>query len=273
MTQDERADEMAALRRETQAIWEQKADHWDAQMGEGNTFHNQLVAPAAARLLAPQAGETILDVACGNGQFSRQLAALGVTVVAADFSTTFLARAATRTTAHAERITYRQLDATDEAALLALGTERFDAAVCNMALMDMPMIAPLLRALRQLLKPEGRFVFAVPHPCFNNNATRLTLEEEDHAGELRETRGVRIAEYLQIPPGKGAGMPGEPVPHYYFHRPLHELLGECFAAGFALDGLEEPSFAPETTSRRALSWAHHRQIPPALVVRIRPVPR
>lgn len=265
MTQDERADELAALRRETRAIWEQKADHWDAQMGEGNTFHNQLVAP--------QAGETILDVACGNGQFSRQLAALSVTVVATDFSATFLARAAARTTAHVERITYQQLDATDKTALLALGVGRFDAAVCNMALMDMPTIAPLLRALRQLLKPEGRFVFAVPHPCFNNNATRLTLEEEDRAGELRETRGVRIAEYLQIPPGKGAGMPGEPAPHYYFHRPLHQLFGECFAAGFALDGLEEPSFAPETTSSRALSWAHYRQIPPALVVRVRPVPR
>jgi len=243
MMQHERADELAALRRETRAIWEGKADYWDAQMGEGNAFHNQLVAPAATRLLAPQAGETILDVACGNGQFSRQLAALGV------------------------------LDATDEAALLVLGAGRFDAAVCNMALMDMPTIAPLLRALRQLLKPSGRFVFVVPHPCFNNNATRLTLEEEDRAGELRETRGVRIAEYLHIPPGKGAGMPGEPAPHYYFHRPLHELLGECCAAGFALDGLEEPAFAPETTSGRALSWAHYQQIPPALAARLRLLPR
>ncbi len=273
MTQHKQDNGLAALRRETQAIWEQKADHWDAQMGEGNTFHNQLVAPAAARLLAPRAGETILDVACGNGQFSRQLAALGATVVATDFSATFLARAAARTIEYTERITYQQLDATDEAALLTLGAGRFDAAICNMALMDMPTIAPLLSALRRLLKPGGRFVFAVPHPCFNNNATRLTLEEEDRAGEIWETRGVRITEYLQIPPGKGAGMPGEPVPHYYFHRPLHELLGACFAAGFALDGLEEPSFAPDTTSGRALSWAHYRQIPPALVARVRSLPR
>jgi 2-polyprenyl-3-methyl-5-hydroxy-6-metoxy-1,4-benzoquinol methylase len=273
VTQHERADQLTALRRETREIWEQKAAYWDAQMGEGNAFHNQLVAPAAARLLAPRAGETILDVACGNGQFSRQLAALGATVVATDFSATFLARAAARTEEHAERITYQQLDATDEAALLTLGTGRFDAAVCTMALMDMPTITPLLRALWQLLRPGGRFVFVVPHPCFNNNATRLTLEEEDHAGELRETRGVRITEYLQIPPGKGMGMPGEPAPHYYFHRPLHELLGECFAAGFALDGVEEPSFTPATTSNRALSWAHYRQIPPVLAARIRPLPR
>jgi 2-polyprenyl-3-methyl-5-hydroxy-6-metoxy-1,4-benzoquinol methylase len=273
MTQDKGADELAVLRQETQSLWEQKADFWDARMGEGNAFHKQLVAPAAERLLAPQPGETILDVACGNGQFSRQLAALGATVVATDFSATFLARAAARTIEHAERITYQQVDATDEAALLALGVGRFDAAVCNMALMDMPTIAPLLRALRQLLRSGGRFVFTVQHPCFNNNATRLTFEEEDRAGELRETRGVRIAEYLHIPPGKGVGMPGEPVPHYSFHRPLHELLGECFAAGFALDGLEEPAFAPETTSSRALSWAHYRQIPPALVARLRPMPR
>ena len=138
-----------------------------------------------------------------------------------------------------------------------------------MALMDMTTITPLLRALAQLIKPGGRFVFAVPHPSFNSNATRLALEEEDRGGELHETRSVRVNAYLQIPPGKGMGMPGEPNPHYYFHRPLHELLGACFAAGFALDGLEEPAFSADDVGTRSLSWLNfsrfHRYSPPALI--------
>ena len=46
------------------------------------------------------------------------------------------------------------MDATDAAQLLALGAGRFDAAVCNMALMDMTTIDPLLRALPRLLKSK-----------------------------------------------------------------------------------------------------------------------
>jgi 2-polyprenyl-3-methyl-5-hydroxy-6-metoxy-1,4-benzoquinol methylase len=263
------ASELAALTRATQELWEGKAHFWDTQMGEGNAFHRALVGPVVERLLAPQPGETFLDVACGNGQFARRLAQLGARVVATDFSATFLDRARARTTGHAERIDYRLADATDEAQLLALGIGRFDGAVCNMALMDMTTIAPLLSALTKLLKPGGRFVFAVPHPCFNSNATRLGIEEEDRGGEPHETRSVRVAAYLHIPPGKGMGMPGEPNPHYYFHRPLHELLGACFAAGFALDGLEEPAFVTGEVVNCPLSWLNFPQIPPVLAARLR----
>lgn len=231
-------DDLRALTRETQEIWEDKAAYWDEQMGEGNLFQRYLIGPAAERLLGVQADELVWDVGCGNGVFSRRLAALGARVVATDFSPTFLERARARTTEHSDRIEYLLVDAIDEAQMLSLGERRFDAAVCNMALMDMTSIEPLLHALARLLKPGGRLIFTVPHPCFNLNGTRLVLEVEDREGQLVETYAVQVFNYLHVPPGKGAGMPGEPVPHYYFHRPLHELLGACFAAGFVLDGLD-----------------------------------
>lgn len=263
-------DDLRDLTRETQVIWDSKADFWDQRMGEGNAFQRVLVGPAAERLLAIQPGETVLDLCCGNGVFSRRLAALGASVVAADFSPRFIERARARPSAHAGRIDYRVADATDEAQLLALGAGRFDAVVCNMALMDMPTIDPLLRAVPRLLKPGGRFVFAVPHPCFNNNATRMTLEREDRAGTLVERHAVQVADYLHQPPALGMGMPGEPAPHHYFHRPLGELLGACFAAGLVLDGLEEPAFPPDPATAGTLGWSTLRGIPPVLAARLRP---
>jgi SAM-dependent methyltransferase len=263
-------DEARRLVPETQAIWDAKATFWDARMGDGNTFQRVLVGPAVERLLAVRPGETVLDVACGNGVFARRLAALGARVVATDFSERFLELARARSADLGESIDYRLADATDEAQLLAFGEGRFDAVVCAMALMDMPTVEPLLRAARRLLVPGGRFVFAIPHPAFNSNATRLGIEEEDRAGELVETRSVRIAGYLGLPPGKGTGMAGEPVPHWYFHRPLGELLGACFAAGFVLDGLEEPAFGPEAAGPAALSWENFPGIPPVLVARLQP---
>ena len=134
-----------------------------------------------------------------------------------------------------------------------------------MALQDMPAVEPLFGALARLLTPAGRFVFAVPHPAFNfPGGTRLALEEDDVAGRLVETYSVRVSNYLAVPPVLGAGMPGEPAPHHYFHRPLSRLLGAAFGAGFVLDGLEEPAFGPEDRAGRPLGWANFTAVPPVL---------
>ncbi len=261
-----------ALTPETQAIWEQNAGFWDEQMGEGNEFQRLLVGPAAERLLALRPGERVVEAACGNGVFSRRMAALGAQVVASDFSPTFVARAQARAAGqpYADRVTFHIADATDEAQLLALGASgAFDAAYCGMAFMDMTTIEPLLHALKQLLKPNGRFVFSLAHPCFNSGTFRLGIEEEDRAGELVTTYYVRIAGYTQPQAARGLGMLGQPAPHYYFHRSLSELFGACFRHGFALDGLEEPTFSSGSSSPRPLSWANFTDIPPVLVARLR----
>ena len=152
--------------------------------------------------------------------------------------------------------------------LHSLGDRKFDAAVCTMALMDIPTIEPLLTALPSLLKPGGRFVFSVQHPCFNSNGCRMVAEEEVVDGELVTRHGVQVHSYLDLPAGPGVGIIGQPEPHYYFHRPLHQLLGACFAAGFVMDGMEEPAFPAEATSDRKLRWQDYAQIPPVLVARM-----
>ena len=210
----------AELTPDTQAVWERNACWWDEQVGEGNAFQKQLVGPATERLLGPQPGQHILDLACGNGVFSRRLAALGTRVLACDFSPSFLEWARARTVEHSERVEYRLVDLTDKRQLLALGERRFDAAVCGMALMDMAAITPLLEGLCVLLKPGGRFVFSVLHPCFNTTGCTMVAEREDRDGELRTTHAVQVKRYLSLGPAKGVGIPGQPVPHYYFDRPL-----------------------------------------------------
>jgi hypothetical protein len=54
--------------------------------------------------------------------------------------------------------------------------------------------------------------------------------------EMADTDGqtLKIPAYLDIPPSKQIGAPNEPVPHYYYHRPLHQLLGEVFTGKLVL---------------------------------------
>ena len=137
-----------------------------------------------------------------------------------------------------------------------------------MALMDIASITPLLRTVRRTLKPDGRFVFSVPHPCFNTSGTTLLAERDDYEDQVTLSFSVRVRRYKGLAPQRAVGIIGQPQPHYYFHRPLEILLAACFAAGFVLDGLEEPAFdTPSGDS--TLRWNNCTEIPPILVARLR----
>lgn len=265
-------DQARILNEEGRTLWDQKATFWDELHGdEGNKFHRRLISPAIEKLLALRPGERVLDIACGSGVMARRLAQLGGRVTAVDFSTALLERAQARRQSSGTPIHYAVVDATDEEALAALGEGEYDAVVCTMALMDMPLITPLYRAVRRLLRADGRFVFATAHPAFNSNNPVFNVERGDQGGVMVTHRTLKIANYLDIPPTKGMGAPNEPVPHYYYHRPLHQLLGEAFAAGLCLDGLEEPAFnAEDADPARPLAWDSFTQIPPILAARLRP---
>jgi 2-polyprenyl-3-methyl-5-hydroxy-6-metoxy-1,4-benzoquinol methylase len=198
------------------SAWETNAAFWDEQMGEGNKFFDLLLWPAVERLLKPAPGESMLDIACGNGLTSRRLASAKTNVTAFDASAAMIALA--RKHAEPGDIDYRVIDATDRVALLGLGTAPFDGALCNMALMDMADIDPLMKALATLMKPGGRFVFSVVHPCFNNPSTVQMGELEDRNGTLVATYSVKIARYVTPFSQVGVATPGQPVPHLYFHR-------------------------------------------------------
>jgi SAM-dependent methyltransferase len=237
-----------------------------------------LTWPATERLLELQPGERVLDAACGNGLTSRRMAAKGADIVAFDFAEELIEHAVRRTEEAASTtysdsggITYHVLDATDEDALLGLGQGEFDAALCSMAFFDMAEIEPLMRAVKQLLRPGGRFVFSVIHPCFNNSTMAHVAELEDRAGELVTVYSVKVFGYMTPTVARGAAIAGQPKPQLYFHRPLQELLGAGFRAGFFLDGLEERAFPPDhAPGRNPLAWSgKFSEIPPVLVGRLR----
>ncbi|MGD8404498.1 MAG: hypothetical protein PVJ21_12620 [Anaerolineales bacterium] len=66
---------------ESQNAWDANAEVWDELMGDkGNDFFQILQWPVVVSLLEPQAGDRILDVACGNGLTSHKLAEFGAFV-------------------------------------------------------------------------------------------------------------------------------------------------------------------------------------------------
>ena len=252
------------LHDDVRSAWDQLAEFWDERMEAGATWQRHLIQPPVERLLQLQPPERVLEIACGNGEFSRRMADLGGNVLATDFSEQMLERARS----HRSDVEYRSADATDVQALLALGEPTsFDAVVCNMAIMDMESIEPMVAAASRLLKPGGRFVFSTLHPAFNSGDARPTVEL-DPEGHTTEVYSVKVSSYGRPLTGKGVALPGQPVEQWYFHRPLWMIFQPFFEHGFALDGLAEPLVDPDRGDPGTPMHAYT-QVPGVLVARMR----
>ena len=253
----------------TRDVWEANAEVWDARMGdEGNDFFNLLCWPSLVSLLAPEPGQQVLDIACGNGLTSRRLAALGANVTAFDFSANLIEKAKTRENPNS-LITYRVIDATNADQLLSLGEQNFDSALSNMALFDMADIETLFRSLPRLLKSNGTFVFSLTHPAFNNASSMHVMEEFDD-GEIKTVYSLKISRYMTPYRAKGLALRGQPKPQMYFERPLKYYLNLGFQNGFVLDGFEERAFPPDHPQTSPLGWGgKFSEIPPVLIARFR----
>lgn len=246
---------------ESKKRWEKNADFWDERMGEdSNRFHREIIRPSTEELLDVNEGEEILDIACGNGNFSKRLVDLGAKVTAFDYSANLIENAKKRCSLYLDKIKFKQIDATNYDQFIELGPEGFDKAVANMALMDIADIDPLFNAVYKLLKSKGVFVFSIMHPCFQPPKMRKIIEIED-LGEKVETRNsIQIFNYITSQCYEGNGIVGQPVPQLYYHRPLSELFEQSFKAGFLVNGVKEPVFSTDKTE-----W---NEIPPALIIRL-----
>lgn len=252
--------------------WDIIAPAWDESVGDGSDFQKLLVFPTTDAFLQPGPGQRILDVCCGNGNYTRRLGRNGCEVVAFDGSAKMIELARARTRPEHGQIAYAVADACDEASLNQLTGPAFDAVVCSMAMMDLPTLDPLLRFVRRVLKPGSPFVFSVGHPAFHTNeplkfATQSDGGEDD--GAAAQTFGLLVTRYLTDWPHPSRGLLTQPVPNMLYHRPLSGLLRACFSAGFTLDALEEPAFPPDTRLRSPFSWARRPDLPPVLICRLR----
>jgi trans-aconitate methyltransferase len=100
-------------------------------------------------LLSPRTGEQILDLGCGTGHLTAQMAESGAQVTGVDSSTDMIAAA---------REAYPNLEFQIADARNLPFREEFDAVFSNATLHWVPEAAEALRSIRQALRPGGRFV-------------------------------------------------------------------------------------------------------------------
>ncbi len=211
-------------------------------MGErGDLWHRSLIDPPLLRLVGRVRGRALLEVACGNGhlvrRFARQGAALSVGV---DLSGASIRCARSREARHPSGAVFRVADATR----LPFHDRSFDVVLANMALMNIRDLGEAVAEAARVLRPDGRFLFSISHPCFDLDE-RSVWEVEDGVGAdglARPTVWRKIRGYREEGLGRTPWRVSRRTVLWTetYRRTLSSYARCLYDAGLALSRLEEP---------------------------------
>lgn len=185
---------------------------------------------AEAQLLGPVAGlrdQRVLEVGAGGAQCSRWLAAQGVDVVATDVAAGMLARAD-----HLDAVTGVHVEKVlADARALPFADASFDVVFTAYgAIAFVPDAAAVHAEVARVLRPGGRWVFAVTHP--------IRWAFPDDPGE----RGLTAdRSYFDRTPYVERDSSGAPV-YAEYHRTLGDHVRDVVAAGLVIGDLVEPEW-------------------------------
>jgi len=195
-----------------------------------------MAIPTLIDLLRPRQGERILDIGCGAGALCAAVSRANAEYVGVDLSEKLIAAAKKHHRGHRFYVG----DATNLPSVSALSKESFDGATFLLSLQDINPLEGAIQSAAWALKPEGRLVLLLIHPCF-----RIPRQSGWGVDEQRKLKYRRIDKYLSkldVPMQKyGAGR--QDVTRS-FHRPLHAYVNTLFSQGFVTEELLETEAPP-----------------------------
>jgi SAM-dependent methyltransferase len=217
-------------RRAKGTSWGHVADWYHEHVTSSeDTYHEQVVRPNLLRVVGDVAGKRVLDLACGEGFFSRALAEAGAKVTGADIATELIELAKKQ---GPDSITYIAAPAEK----IPLRDDSFDTAVCVLALQNIADLSAAFAEVSRLLKKGGEFIVVLNHPSFRiPRLSQWGFDAKDNI-QYRRIDGYLSERRADIRMHPGSDPSAATVS---YHRPLQFYVKEFAKNGFVLVGLEE----------------------------------
>jgi 2-polyprenyl-3-methyl-5-hydroxy-6-metoxy-1,4-benzoquinol methylase len=194
---------------------------------QGDLTRQYLLNPTLFALLGDVRQLTILDAGCGQGYLARLLAKQGAHVTGIEPADAFFTYALRREQIEPLGIDYLQADLSTWSPI----PNSFDVVIANMVLMDIvDYQAALLNCVRAL-RPTGKLIFSILHPCF------------EEAGSAWKEKGyVAVRDYFRE-------RAIEQTYGYFIHRPLSSYLNSVVRAGCVIQQVLEPQLEGAIAAR------------------------
>jgi ubiquinone/menaquinone biosynthesis C-methylase UbiE len=219
--------------------WGGVAGWYDTHLEKsGDTYHEKVVYPNLLRILGDIKGKRILDLACGQGQFSRLMRDGGAYITGVDLGKELIAIAEANNKSVKEtgthKATYFNGSADD---LYMLKDSSFDTVVCVLALQNIEKLQKTIEEAHRVLVKGGSFIFVLNHPMFRNPRHTHWGYDESHNVQYR-----RVDEYMSESHVKIDMTPGSATKKKFtvsFHRPLQMYVKALAKQGLLVNRLEE----------------------------------
>lgn len=214
-----------------------------AQTGESRIY---FIMPYTFAKLGDVAGKKILDLGCGEGGYSRELARRGAQVVSVDCSKSALCYAMEQ--AEKENLAIRHY-LRNSNNLFGIENDFFDIVLCSMMLMDCEDFDGTIKAAARVLKPGGKLLASVLHPCFDGNHD--TGIGRQGVGIDRQ---VVVMNYFEPKTWEAPLWRGK-TPVIWRHRTMQDYVKTFVKNGFSIVDLDEPRATDEQAQRSvAIAW-------------------
>jgi ubiquinone/menaquinone biosynthesis C-methylase UbiE len=241
------------MKKQTNTGWGDVAEWYDKHLSSDDTFHAQVITPNLLRIVAPR-GKNVLEIGCGEGYFSRLLAAGGAEVVASDISEELISIAEKK----GGNVQYHVAPA-DVQPFVDTGTA--DIVLAVLTLQNMERIDSVMMEAARALSPTGSFICVLNHPAFRIPKSTHWEFDGKTGTQYRRVDAYLSAQKIPMemrPGAKATGKQGSTT--YSFHRSLQDFTKAFANAGFAITRLEEwvshkqsqkgPRAKSEDTARR-----------------------
>ena len=248
--------------------WNKNAAAWTELSRAGHDIcRDGFNTPSFLGILPDVTGLRGLDIGCGEGHNTRQVADRGARMTAVDIASVFVQHAQEAEQKQPRGIRYARASAVD----LPFAEAEFDFCTSFMCLMDLPEQDQALAEAYRVLKPGGFLQFSITHPCFH---TPLFNWVHDDDGQRI---GLTVGRYWDEQPGEVetwtfSSAPTElaakhaPFEVPRFERTLSEWLNALADTGFRLEQTCEPR-PDEATLARFPRLIGCRNVPLFLILR------
>jgi SAM-dependent methyltransferase len=259
--------------KQTSAGWDAVAGWYNGWMGEaGSKHHRNIAIPAVLDLLALRPGEKLLDLGAGQGVLAPYVAERGTDYTGVEISPRLLEYARRM---HGKSGRFVHGDVTRLPQLGRVPAKNFDAAVFLLSLQDINPLQGALAGAAWALKPGGRLVLFLTHPCF-----RVPRQSGWGWDDGRKLRFRRVDSYLSAlaVPMKSYAADGNQPPKkegsgttVSYHRPLEEYINSLADCGFLVERIKEIPTYKEATRGEMVAAENraNQEIPLFLAIRAR----
>jgi ubiquinone/menaquinone biosynthesis C-methylase UbiE len=190
--------------------WGNFAEKYDKYLEDDKSHHARVILPNLLRMMGEVKHKKILDVACGQGYFANLLDKEGAAVTAFDISS--------------ELIEIARKDNRDVNYIVAnaesfeLNKEKFDMAICVLAIQNMENVKKVFENIKSVLKDNGRIFIVINHPAFRIPKASAWGYDSKQDLQYRMIDGYMTEEKIKMDM-----TPGKRFDKDYtisFHRPL-----------------------------------------------------